>query len=82
MLTDTKLKHLKDREKNDKIAGRDGLYLLVTPAGSVTFRYDYRINNRLTIGGMVLEASKQGKCLAEWRAGEQRIETAMKRFLL
>ncbi|OAT52612.1 integrase [Kluyvera georgiana ATCC 51603] len=53
MLTDTKLKHLKNREKNDKIAGRDGLYVLVTPAGSVTFRYDYRINNRretLTIG--------------------------------
>ncbi|WP_220131473.1 integrase arm-type DNA-binding domain-containing protein [Enterobacter sp. RHBSTW-00994] len=53
MLTDTKLKHLKAREKNYKIADRDGLYVLVTPAGSVTFRYDYRINNRretLTIG--------------------------------
>ncbi|ENT5062571.1 Arm DNA-binding domain-containing protein [Salmonella enterica subsp. enterica] len=53
MLTDTKLKHLKAREKNYKIADRDDLYVLVTPAGSVTFRYDYRINNRretLTIG--------------------------------
>ncbi len=36
MLTDTKLKHLKAREKNYKIADRDGLYVLVTPAGSVT----------------------------------------------
>lgn len=33
MLTDTKLKHLKAREKNYKIADRDGLYVLVTPAG-------------------------------------------------
>lgn len=61
MLTDTKLNHLKDREKNDKIAGRDGLYLLVTPAGSVTFRYDYRINNRLTIGRYGSGGVKTGK---------------------
>ncbi|WP_230326329.1 Arm DNA-binding domain-containing protein [Citrobacter sp. Res13-Sevr-PEB04-36] len=43
MLTDTKLKHLKAKEKKYKTADRDGLYVLVTPAGSVTFRYDYRI---------------------------------------
>ena len=52
-VTDTRLKHIKAKEKNYKIADRDGLYVLVTPAGSVTFRYDYRINNRretLTIG--------------------------------
>lgn len=41
MLTDTKLKHLRAREKNYKIADRDGLHVLVTPADSVTFRYDY-----------------------------------------
>lgn len=43
MLTDTKFNYLKDKEKKYKAADRDGLYVLVTPAGSVTFRYDYRI---------------------------------------
>ena len=53
MLTDTKLKSLKGREKAYKVADRDGLYVVVSPKGTVTFRYDYRINGRretLTIG--------------------------------
>lgn len=53
MLTDTKLKSLKAKEKLYKVADRDGLYVSVSPAGTVSFRYDYRINNRretLTIG--------------------------------
>ncbi|CAK7055896.1 MAG: Prophage integrase IntS [Citrobacter freundii] len=53
MLTDTKLKNLKAREKLYKVADRDGLYVTVSPKGLVTFRYDYRINGRretLTIG--------------------------------
>ncbi|HGY3897637.1 TPA: integrase arm-type DNA-binding domain-containing protein [Klebsiella aerogenes] len=35
------------------MSDRDGLYVLVSPTGSVSFRYDYRINNRretLTLG--------------------------------
>lgn len=53
MLTDSKIKALKPREKLYKVADREGLYVAVTPNGTVTFRYDYRINGRretLTIG--------------------------------
>lgn len=53
MLTDTKLKNLKPREKLYKETDRNGLYVSVSPAGTVAFRYDYRIFGRretLTIG--------------------------------
>lgn len=53
MLTDTKLKNLKPREKLYKITDRDGLYVAVSLKGTVSFRYDYQINGRretLTIG--------------------------------
>ncbi|MFV8904550.1 tyrosine-type recombinase/integrase [Serratia fonticola] len=53
MLTDTKLKNLKPRDKLYKVADRDGLYVAVLTSGSVSFRYDYRLNGRretLTIG--------------------------------
>ncbi|KMK50758.1 hypothetical protein RO21_10025 [[Actinobacillus] muris] len=53
MLTDTKLKSLKPKDKVYKVTDRDGLYVSVSVAGTVTFRYDYRINGRretLTIG--------------------------------
>ncbi|NIL23495.1 tyrosine-type recombinase/integrase [Yersinia mollaretii] len=53
MLTDTKLKSLKPRDKLYKITDRDGLYVAISPGGTVSFRYDYRINKRretLTIG--------------------------------
>lgn len=53
MLTDTKLKSLKPQAKLYKVTDRDGLYVAVSPAGTVSFRYDYRINGRretLTIG--------------------------------
>lgn len=46
MLTDTKLRHLKPREKLYKVKDRDGLYVAVTPAGSISFRYNYSINGR------------------------------------
>lgn len=53
MLTDTKLKNLKPKEKLYKVVDRDGLYVAVSLKGTVSFRYDYRINGRretLTIG--------------------------------
>lgn len=53
MLTDTKLKNLKPQEKLYKVSDRDGLYVAVLTSGTVSFRYDYRINGRretLTIG--------------------------------
>lgn len=46
MLTDTKLRNLKPKEKPFKVNDRDGLYVAVTPAGSVSFRYNYSINGR------------------------------------
>lgn len=53
MLTDTKIKSLKPKDKVYKVADRDGLYVSVSTASTITFRYDYRINGRretLTIG--------------------------------
>ena len=53
MLTDTRLRNLKPKDKLYKVADRDGLYVAVTPAGSVSFRYNYNLNGRyetLTIG--------------------------------
>lgn len=46
MLTDTKLKNLKPQDKLYKVSDRDGLYVAVLTSGSVSFRYDYRINGR------------------------------------
>lgn len=46
MLTDTKLRNLKPGEKTYKVADRDGLYVAVLPSGTVSFRYNYRINGR------------------------------------
>ena len=53
MLTDTKLRNLKPKSKLYKASDRDGIYVTVSPTGTVTFRYDYRLNGRrktLTIG--------------------------------
>ena len=53
MLTDAGLKILKAKDKLYKVVDRDGMYVVVQPAGAVVFRYDYRINGRretLTIG--------------------------------
>lgn len=46
MLTDTKLRSLKPQDKLYKVNDRDGLYVAVTPAGSISFRYNYSINGR------------------------------------
>lgn len=53
MLTNIELKALKPKEKAYKVADRDGMYVTVSPAGTLAFRYDYRLNGRretLTIG--------------------------------
>ncbi len=46
MLTDTALKNLKPKGKPYKVSDRDGMYVLVAPSGTVTFRLDYRLNGR------------------------------------
>lgn len=46
MLTDAKLRNLKPRDKLYKENDRDGLYVAVTPAGAISFRYTYSIHGR------------------------------------
>lgn len=46
MLTDTKLRNLKPGEKAYKLTDRDGLYITVLTTGTISFRYNYRINGR------------------------------------
>lgn len=46
MLTDTKLKSLKPKDRLYKVADRDGLYVAVNAGGTLSFRYDYRFNGR------------------------------------
>ena len=53
MLTDAALRNLKPKSKIYKASDRDGMYVTVSPGGTVTFRYDYRLNGRretLTLG--------------------------------
>lgn len=67
MLTDTKLRNLKPLEKIYKVNDRDGLYVAVTPAGSISFRYNYSISGRqetLTfgrygVGGITLSEARE-----------------------
>jgi hypothetical protein len=75
MLTDTALKNLKPKDAPYKVTGRDGMYVTVSTACTVTFRYDYRINSRretLTIGrygpgGLSLARARE-KCIDAKRA--------------
>lgn len=67
MLTDTKLRNLKPMDKLYKVNDRDGLYVAVTPAGSISFRYNYAIHGRqetLTfgrygVGGITLAEARE-----------------------
>ena len=53
-LTDAKLRDLPPRERAYKVSdGGNGLYVVISPSGSRSFRYDYRLGGRretLTIG--------------------------------
>lgn len=46
MLTDTALRALKPRAKPYKVTDRDGMYVLVAPSGTMSFRLDYRLHGR------------------------------------
>jgi hypothetical protein len=53
MLTDSALRNLKPKSKIYKASDRDGMYVTVSPSGTITFRYDYRLHGRretLTLG--------------------------------
>ncbi|TDY97427.1 UNVERIFIED_ORG: site-specific recombinase XerD [Herbaspirillum seropedicae] len=67
MLTDTKLRNLRPSEKLYKVNDRDGLYVAVTPAGSISFRYNYSIHGRQEtvtfgrygVGGITLAEARE-----------------------
>ncbi|GIZ28726.1 hypothetical protein TUM12151_05570 [Morganella morganii] len=67
MLTDTRLRHLKPKEELYKVNDRDGLYVAVTPAGTISFRYNYSINGRQEtvtfgrygVGGITLAEARE-----------------------
>ena len=67
MLTDTKLRNMKPREKMFKVTDRDGLYVAVSPAGSISFRYNYAVNGRQEtvtfgrygVGGITLAEARE-----------------------
>lgn len=67
MLTDTKLRNLKPRDKLYKVNDRDGLYVAVTAAGTVSFRYNYSIHGRQEtitfgrygVGGITLAEARE-----------------------
>jgi len=53
MLSDTKARQTKPRNKSYKLADQGGLYLHVSPHGGKSWGYDYRLHGRretLTIG--------------------------------
>ncbi|WP_215407183.1 Arm DNA-binding domain-containing protein, partial [Janthinobacterium sp. JC611] len=67
MLTDTKLKNLKPATKAYKVPDRDGMYATVLPTGTISFRYNYRVNGRNEIlvlgrygdGGLSLQEARE-----------------------
>ena len=46
MLTDTALRNFKPKAAPYKASDHDGLYVTVSTAGTIAFRYDYRLNSR------------------------------------
>lgn len=53
MLTDSQIRSFKPQDKPYKVTIGQGLYVAVTPAGSKSFRFDYRLDGKretLTIG--------------------------------
>lgn len=67
MLTDTKLRNHKSQDKLYKVIDRDGLYVALTAAGSISFRYNYSISGRQEIitfgrygvGGITLAEARE-----------------------
>lgn len=75
MLTDSKIKALKPREKPYKTADGDGLYLLVTPTGGKLWRLKYRIDGRENIVSFG-QYPDVGLAVARIKAAEARALTA------
>src|SRR3954447_10210523 len=76
LLTDAALKALRPKEKSYKVTDRDGMYVVVSPTGTLSFRLDYRLHGRRET--VVLEkygptglslARAREKCIDARRAG-------------
>ena len=86
MLTDAALKHLKGKDKIYKVTDRDGMYVLVKPSGTLSFRLDYRMNGRretVTFGkygpaGLSLARARE-LCIDAKRANLRRFTTSPSR---
>ncbi|MGI4856735.1 MAG: tyrosine-type recombinase/integrase [Janthinobacterium lividum] len=76
MLTDVKIRTLKPREKPYKVGDRDGLYVVVLPSGSISFRYNYRINDRQE----TLVLGRYGRSGLTLAAARERLMEAKKRL--
>lgn len=67
LLTDTKRRYIKLKDKLYKVNDRDGLYVAITPAGSISFRYNYSIHGRQEtitfgfygVGGITLAEARE-----------------------
>jgi len=46
MLSDTKLRGLRPKERAYKVVDRDGMYAMVLVSGVISFRYNYTVNGR------------------------------------
>ena len=49
MLTDTKIKSLKARDKTYRVADHNGLCIEIRPNGNKLWRYRYRFNNKASM---------------------------------
>ena len=86
MLTDAALRALRPKEKDYKVADRDGMYAHVTAKGVMSFRMDYRLNGRretLYLGkyapdGLSLARARE-KCIDARRAVAQGISPAIEK---
>lgn len=86
MLTDTAFKNLKPQAAMYKAADRDGMYVTVSPAGTITLRYNYRINGRrqtLTIGrygpaGLTLAKARE-RCMEARRSVSEGVSPAQEK---
>ena len=83
MLSETKIKLLKPK-KTYKVTDRDGLYIMVSKTGLITFRFDYQINGRretLTIGkhGFISQLEAREKLLDAKKMLAQGISPAVEK---
>ncbi len=86
MLTDVALKNLKPKDKPYKVTDRDGMYVLVTPTGVLSFRIDYRLNGRretVNLGrygpsGLSLARARE-KCIDAKRAINEGVSPAIEK---